>query len=162
MPPSKKTAKGTAKRVAKKGAVKKPAKTRAKKPMSAEHRKALAAGRSESAAVNDYLAAINTPKKRGRRIPNSVLQTRLKAAEERARTAIGVEKVVLHQEVRNLRARLAATREHAATDIEKLEKEFCNVAKRFSDRRGIRYGAWRDAGVSAEVLKRAGVQRTRG
>jgi hypothetical protein len=36
------------------------------------------------------------------------------------------------------------------------------VAKKFGEKRGIGYGAWRDAGVPAQVLKKAGVRRTRG
>jgi hypothetical protein len=70
--------------------------------------------------------------------------------------------VLAHQEVRDLRARLSTVAERAGADIKKLEQEFCRVAKRFSERRNIRYGAWRDAGVPAEILKRAGIQRTRG
>ena len=43
-----------------------------------------------------------------------------------------------------------------------LEKEFVRVAKAYSEKKRISYGAWRDAGVPAVVLKRAGIARTRG
>ena len=33
------------------------------------------------------------------------------------------------------------------------------VAKAYSQRKGIEYASWRELGVSAEVLKRAGVSR---
>jgi hypothetical protein len=47
-------------------------------------------------------------------------------------------------------------------DIKSLEAAFVKIAKRFGENRGIGYGAWRDAGVPAVVLKKAGVARTRG
>jgi hypothetical protein len=36
--------------------------------------------------------------------------------------------------------------------IRALEAAFVKIAKQFSARRGITYGAWRDAGVPAPVL----------
>jgi hypothetical protein len=36
-----------------------------------------------------------------------------------------------------------------------LERDFVEDAKRFSELRGISYEAWRDVGVSDEVLRRA-------
>ena len=48
------------------------------------------------------------------------------------------------------------------TDIKSLEAAFVKIAKRFGENRGIGYGAWRDAGVPAVVLKKAGVARTHG
>ena len=167
MPPAKKTSakKTTAKKKAaqKKTAARKNAtKKRPQKSMSAAHKRALAAGRNESATVSAYLATLHAPRKRGRKVSAAALRTRLKAAEERARTKIGVDRVVAHQEARDLRARLASTGEHAATDTKKLEQSFVKVAKGFSERRGISHGAWRDAGVPADVLKRTGIPRTRG
>ena len=47
-------------------------------------------------------------------------------------------------------------------DIKAWQGASIKVAKRFEDNRGITYAAWRDAGVPADVLKRAGVARTRG
>ncbi len=160
MPPAKKTTKKTtAKKTA---APKKSAKRRPQKTMTTAHKRALAAGRSESLAVNAYLAALHTPRTRGRKVSAATLRTRLNAAEERARTKIGVDRVLAHQEARDLRARLGSAGETAGSDITRLEQEFVKVAKRFSNRRGIGYAAWRDAGVPADVLRRTGVRRTRG
>ncbi len=39
------------------------------------------------------------------------------------------------------------------------EKEFIAVAKEYAERKRIGYRAWRAAGVSAEVLKKAGITR---
>jgi hypothetical protein len=167
VPPAKK--KTTAKKTTKKATAKRTAATKkatkkraAKKAMSPTHKRALAAGRSESLAVNAYLAALNVPKKRGRKVSAAALRTRLNAAEERARTKIGVDRVLAHQEARDLRARLGSARKHASADIKRLEQEFVRVAKGFSERRGISYGAWRDAGVPADVLKQTRIKRTRG
>jgi hypothetical protein len=64
--------------------------------------------------------------------------------------------------VRELKHKLAEVADRGATDIKSLEAAFIRVAKKFSEKRGIGYGAWRDAGVPAAVLKKAGVRRTRG
>jgi len=130
--------------------------------MSAAHKKALAEGRSMSATIDAYLAAITVPKKRGRKVSNAVLEQRLVQAPARAKTATGVDKVVAAQEVRDLQARLAPASAATGADVRSLESAFVKVAGRFSEKRGIRWSAWRDAGVSGDVLKKAGIARTRG
>ncbi|HLH45922.1 MAG TPA: hypothetical protein VKV25_02110, partial [Acidimicrobiales bacterium] len=47
-------------------------------------------------------------------------------------------------------------------DLTDLERQFVKVAKSYGERKGITYGTWRSAGVSAAVLQRAGIPRTRG
>jgi hypothetical protein len=42
-------------------------------------------------------------------------------------------------------------------DLAALEAEFVRVAKQFSEQHHISYGAWRDIGVPAEVLRRADI-----
>ena len=66
------------------------------------------------------------------------------------------------QDVRDLQTRIANMSAASGTDIKSLEAAFVKIAKRFGENRGIGYGAWRDAGVPATVLKKAGVARTRG
>ena len=63
MPPAKKAAKKTPRKPAKK-ATKRPAARR----LSASHKRALAEGRTMSATVDRYLTAVNTPKRRGRKV----------------------------------------------------------------------------------------------
>ena len=115
-----------------------------------------------SATVDRYLTAVNTPKRRGRKVSKAALQQRLDAARTRAKTAAGVDKVLASQEVRDLQARIASVDSSGSGDLKSLESAFVKIAKRFGENRGIGYGAWRDAGVPAVVLKRAGVARTRG
>jgi len=53
-----------------------------------------------SATVDRYLAAINAPKKRGRKVTKATLETRLADARAQSKTATGVDKVLAAQEVR--------------------------------------------------------------
>jgi hypothetical protein len=157
MPPAKKTTRKPTKKT-----VKKAVKPSGRRKLSASHKKALAEGRSNSAVVDKYLSIVNTPKRRGRKVSKATLETRLAEARARSKTATGVEKVVSAQEVRDLQSKLAQAKTTTGTDIKRLEADFVKIAKRFGENRGIGYGAWRDAGVSAQVLKRAGVARKRG
>jgi len=162
-PARKSTAKVTRRSVKK--AARKPAKGKkqsAQRTLSPAHRRALVEGRTMSATVDRYLAAVNTPKQRGRKVSKAALTQRLTDARARFKTAVGVDKVLAAQEVRNLEARLAPMNADEGVDLKSLEAAFVKVAKTFSNKRGIRYGAWRDAGVSAAVLQRAGIARTRG
>jgi len=153
------------KSVAKKAA-RKPAKSTAKRPaarkLSASHKRALAEGRTMSATVDRYLSAVNTPKRRGRKVSKTALVSRLAEARTKAKSASGVEKVLAAQEVRDLQIRIANMDAAGGNDIKSLEAAFVKIAKQFGENRGIGYGAWRDAGVPAVVLKKAGVARTRG
>ena len=44
-------------------------------------------------------------------------------------------------------------------DLDELEGAFVEVAKSYGERKGIAYATWRDVGVSAATLKRAGIGR---
>ena len=46
-----------------------------------------------------------------------------------------------------------------AVDLRKLEDDFVRAAKTYAQRKHISYAAWREAGVDAAVLKRAGISR---
>ncbi|MGO9876941.1 MAG: hypothetical protein ACLPVY_24460, partial [Acidimicrobiia bacterium] len=129
--------------------------------LSASHQRARSEGRTMSATVDRYLAAVSTPKRRGRKVSEAVLVERLDTARARAKTATGVERVLAAQEVRDLSDRISALVSASGTDLKESENAFVRIAKDFGERRGIGYGAWRDAGVPAAVLKRAGVARTR-
>ena len=48
----------------------------------------------------------------------------------------------------------------ASVDISGLEKGFVRDAKAYSDSKGITYASWREVGVPADVLKKAGITRS--
>jgi hypothetical protein len=48
-----------------------------------------------------------------------------------------------------------------AVDIEELEDAFVGIAASYSVRQGISYQSWREVGVPASVLARAGISRSR-
>lgn len=134
----------------------------AKRALSAAHKRALAEGRTMSANVDRYLSAVNTPKPRGRRVSKTTLEQRLESARARAKTATGLDKLLAAQNVRDLQVKIAELDSTTTADLRTLEASFVKIAKRFGEKRGIGYGAWRDAGVPPQVLKRAGIARTRG
>ena len=115
-----------------------------------------------SATVNRYLEAVTTPKRRGRKVSKATLEQRLGAARTRFKTGVGVDKLLAAQEIRDLQARLTRLASESDVAVKRLEAAFVKIAKKFSEQRGVGYGAWRDAGVPAPVLKKAGVRRTRG
>jgi hypothetical protein len=128
--------------------------------MTAEHKQALAVGREESRSVRRYLEAIELHKpKRGRKRTSEGIEARLNQIEDRLVTADPLSRVHLVQERINLQNELASKEE--AVDLRALEEDFIRAAKGYGERKGISYAAWREAGVDANVLRRAGVARTR-
>ncbi len=128
------------------------------KSMSNEHKAALAAGRAESRAVKDYLQALDSNRpKRGRRRTAESVQKRLDVVNESIATAEPVARLSLIQERNDLEVELDQF--GADTDITDLEQAFTEVARSYSERKGIRYAAWREIGVPAAVLKDAGISR---
>src|SRR5437588_11728764 len=114
--PAAKAARKPTKRTTKKAA-KKATKRSTQRTLSAAHKRALPEGRTMSATVDRYLTAVNTPKRRGRKVSKAALQQRLDAARTRARTAAGVDKVLASQEVRDLQARIASVDSSGSGDL---------------------------------------------
>lgn len=130
------------------------------KGMSAEHKAALAEGRTQGRAVRNYLDALEAHKpKRGRRRTPESIATRLKKIESELDDADAVKRVDLIQERINLEDELASY-DHKV-DLAALEGEFVKAAADYSKRKGISYAAWREAGVPAATLKAAGIPRSR-
>ena len=126
--------------------------------MTDEHKAALAAGRNEGRAVRRYLEAIDAHKpKRGRKRTPESIQKRLGVIEHQLPQADPLNRVNLIQERMDLTSEMAAM--DNKVDLTELELEFVKAAKGYSERRGISYAAWREAGVSASVLKQAGISR---
>ena len=67
-------------------------------------------------------------------------------------------RVRLIQERLDLTAELSAR--SAPDDLAELEAAFVEVAKPFAEAKGITYPAWREVGVPASVLARAGITRS--
>lgn len=129
--------------------------------MSPGHKAALAVGRAESRAVKRYLEAIkaNQPKRGRKRTPDSI-RARLTAIENSLGGADPLAALNMRQERNDLQKELQA--KGAATDVRSLEAEFVKAAKDYGARKGITYGVWRESGVPADVLVKAGITRSRG
>ena len=126
--------------------------------MTDEHKAALATGRNESRQVKAYLEALaaNKPKRGRKRTPESIGK-RLEKIAEGIESASPLSRLQLVQERMDLEEELASMSE--TVDISGLETDFIKVAAAYGSRKGISYGAWREIGVDASVLKQAGIGR---
>lgn len=128
--------------------------------MSDEHKAALAKGREQGRAVREYLAALEQDRKPGRPVDRATIEAKLPEIQAQ----IDVEpdpakRVELIQKRLDLEERLVELGQEP--DLNALAKEFAKVAAEYSERKSITYPAWREAGVPAQVLKQAGIKRTR-
>jgi len=132
---------------------------RGPKEMSPEHKAAMEVGRAEGRIVREYLEALrsNKPKRGRKRTPESV-RNRLEAITEELATASPIDELKLVQERRDLEAELASFGD-PGVDLAALEGKFVDVAKAYGERKGIAYASWREVGVPAGVLTRAGIGR---
>ena len=126
--------------------------------MTDDHKAALAQGRAEGRIVREYLDALraNKPKRGRKRTPDSISK-RLAAIEEELAEADALTELRLVQERRDLTAELAAMGQNV--DVADVEEAFVKAAASYSRRQGISYSSWRDVGVPASVLRRAGISR---
>lgn len=128
--------------------------------MSDEHKAAIAAGRIEAGAMSDYLEALETSRpKPGRRVSPEKLEARRAGIGEQL-AAVGVKpikRLELMQDRRSIDAQLTALADEP--DMTAVENGFIEHAASFGTRRGIQYATWREAGVPAELLGRAGITR---
>jgi hypothetical protein len=127
--------------------------------MSDEHKAALAEGREQGRAVRRYLEALdaNKPRRGRKRSPESV-KKRLATIESEIDTADPLRRVHLVQERSDLQAELETS--EPKVDMDALEKGFVEAAAPYSERKGITYATWREVGVPAGVLSRAGISRS--
>lgn len=133
------------------------------KVLSAAHKQALADGRRTGSIVDRYLASIGKPKQRGRKVSQAELVKRRDKAIQDARSLPpGVDKVMAVQNSRDLTDRINRLSETNGGGSAGYEAEFVRIAAKFSTTRGITYGSWREVGVPARVLQKAGIARTRG
>jgi len=131
---------------------------RTRTPMSDEHKAALAEGRNQGRAVRRYLEALDAHKpKRGRKRTPESMQKRLAKIETELTSADPLHRLQLIQERLDLQSELEAA--GTKVDLTELERGFVEAAKAYSERKGISYAAWRELGIEAAVLKRAGISR---
>lgn len=127
--------------------------------MSEEHKAALARGRKEARAIKAYLKAVET-KRPGRPVTKESLQARLFSVNQKIGAVDDpLRKVDLIQTKLDIEAALADV--ESVVNMDRLEDDFVEYAVAYSDRKGVSYTAWREFGVPAAVLKRAGVAETR-
>jgi hypothetical protein len=125
--------------------------------MTEAHKAALAQGRDLARAVRDYLEWLEWSKPtRGRKRDTS--PERL--AEIDAQIA-DAESPLQRLQLIQLRKDLEAAAETAddPAEGERLRKAFVKAARPYSTAKGISYGAWREIGVPADVLREAGITR---
>ncbi len=106
-----------------------------------------------------YLEALeaNRPKRGRKRTPDSI-NKRLATIESELQSTDKLHALHLRQERRDLQEELSAMDE--TVDLAGVEKDFVAAAKGYGERKGISYATWREAGVSAAVLKQAGISRS--
>jgi hypothetical protein len=128
--------------------------------MSDDHKAALAKGRAQGRAVREYLAALEQERKPGRKLDRTSIEAKI---PELQATIDGepdpAKRVELIQKRLDLEERLVELQDEP--DLASLEQAFIDAAAEYSERKGISYTAWREAGVPAAALKAAGIRRTR-
>lgn len=127
-------------------------------PMSSSHKQALSEGRELGRAVRLYLEAMeqNKPKRGRKQTPDSI-KKRLVAIDEKLASTGGTTRLQLIQERISLQDKLKIV--DIKVDLSGLEKDFIKSAKGYGEKKNISYAAWREAGVQADVLKKAGIGR---
>jgi hypothetical protein len=126
--------------------------------LSEDHKAALAEGRAQGRAVRRYLEALETHRpRRGRKRTPDTMRKRLVRIEEELAMADPLRRLQLVQERLDLQEEVASY--ESRVDLEALEREFVDAARSYSERKGVSYAAWRELGVPAATLRRAGIVR---
>jgi hypothetical protein len=127
--------------------------------MSKEHKDALAQGRLEARSVKAYLDAIGN-KKRGRPVTQASLQKKLSTIDSKMKLEPNPLKRLDLMQARADTVKALGSVENTV-DPEELAAGFVANAKSYSQRKGISYSTWREFGVPAETLRKAGIPATR-
>ncbi len=129
-----------------------------KRVVSDSQKEAMAVGRDQGRLVRRYLDALDAHKpKRGRKRSTDTIKNRLAEIDAKLSSASSFDKAHMAQERMNLMRELTTVT--IKVDLTSLEGDFVQVAGEYSNRRGISYAAWREAGVDAAVLKKANIKR---
>jgi hypothetical protein len=126
--------------------------------MSPEHKAALVLGRTQGRAVRAYLEALELNKpKRGRPRTSETVGRQIENVTAEIATANPLRRLELVQKRIDLIAEKEAL--SAEVDMTELEANFVLHAAEYGNRKGLTYKAWREVGVSTEILKKAGIGR---
>jgi hypothetical protein len=130
---------------------------RKKTAMTDAHKASLAKGREQARAVRDYLEWLECSKPtRGRKRDTS--PERLAEIEaQTAEAASPLQRLQLVQLRHDLES--ASQDEDDPAKGERLRRRFVRVASAYGKANGISYGAWREIGVPADVLREVGITR---
>jgi hypothetical protein len=128
--------------------------------MSDGHKAALAAGREEGRAVRNYLEVIGRPKRPGRKRTVESITRQVADVDAKLANADAGQRLLLIQQRFDLKSELEQLKRESSEDLGALEAAFVKVAAAYSERKGISYAAWREAGVSANVLRQASISRS--
>lgn len=129
-----------------------------KAKMTEEHKQALAVGRAEGRMVRAYLEALESSRpKRGRKRTKESIGRRLERIDKELEAADPLKRLQLTQEQIDLTEELESM--DNGVNLTDLENDFVRVAQGYAERKGITYQAFRQIGVPASVLKRAGISR---
>ena len=108
--------------------------------------------------VRAYLEALESSRpKRGRKRTKESIARRLDRIDIELEDADPLKRLQLTQERLDLAEELDQM--DNGVDLTRLESDFTRVAKGYAERKGITYAAFRQIGVPAAVLKKAGISR---
>jgi hypothetical protein len=128
--------------------------------MTRAHKAALATGREEGRAIRAYLEALDSHRpRRGRKRTADTVERQLNETLDRLTTASALDRVTLLQRKMDLQMELERLQGADSVDLEELEQAFIAAVKGYSERKGITYAAWREAGIDARVLREGGLRR---
>jgi hypothetical protein len=131
--------------------------------MTRAHKAALATGREEGRAIRAYLEALDSNRpRRGRKRTAETVERQLNETLDRLASASALDRVMLLQRKMDLEQELDHLLGADSIDLEGLEQAFIAAVKGYSERKGITYAAWREAGIDARVLRDAGLRRGAG
>jgi len=131
-----------------------------RKPMGDGHKAALAEGREAGRAIRRYLEALEAQpvSRRGRKRSTESMEKRLATIDATITTVDPLTRLHMVQERMDLQAQLGRAAE--PVDISDLEDDFVQHVATYSARKGLTWAAWREAGIDAQVLRRAGLSRS--
>lgn len=126
--------------------------------LSNERKEAMAIGRAQTQIVRDYIGAIarqEASKNRGRLNPEKLKGRILEAAQLFQTETDPIRKLDLLKKQREWTEKLQQWRDTEITP--ELEQAFIDVAADYADRNGYSYTDFRALGVTAAVLRQAGI-----